>query len=217
MKIIVIGCGRVGASVAQSLSLNGHEVVVVDRDPAAFDRLPAAFRGEKIVGVGFDREVLRLGGIERADALGAVTGSDEANIVVARIAREVFAVPRVVARLYDPRKADIYQRLGLQTISPTAWGSARIIELLTHSRLNTILTLGGGTVDIVEEELPPLLVGRAVQDVTIPGEVQVVAISRGGQSFLPAPQTIFQQGDLLHVALLTSSAARLEDLLGYRA
>jgi trk system potassium uptake protein TrkA len=157
--------------------------------------------------------VLLQAGIERADGLAAVTGSDEANTVIARLARQVFRVPRVVARLYDPRKAEVYQRLGLQTINPVTWGIHRIAELLCYSRLETLLSLGNGEVDIVEAELPLLLAGRTVNEVTVSGEIQVVAISRRNKAFLPTLGTVLQEGDLLHLAVLAASADRLKALL----
>src|SRR5512138_3897707 len=185
MRLIIIGCGRMGAGLAHTLSQHGHSVTVVDRDPQAFERLHSSFKGQTIAGVGFDRDVLLQAGIERADGLAAVTASDETNVVAARLARLMFRVPRVVARLYDPRKAEIYRRLGIQTISTTAWGTQRIAELLGYSQLDSIVSLGSGAVDIVELAVPHVLVGRPVSDVTISGEVQVVAISRGGTTFLP--------------------------------
>jgi len=214
MRIIIIGCGRVGAGLAQSLSLQGHEVIVVDNDPTAFERLAPSFKGQTVVGVGFDREVLLRAGVERADGVAAVTVSDEANVVAARLASQVFRVPRVVARLYDPRKAEIYRRLGLQTISPITWGVNRIADLLCYSQLEVVLSLGGGEVDIVEAEVPPLLVGRTVNAMTIPSEIHVMAISRGGKTFLPTLGTVFQEGDRIHLAALAASAERLKALLG---
>jgi trk system potassium uptake protein TrkA len=156
--------------------------------------------------------VLLQASIERADGLAAVTGSDEANVVLARLARQVFRVPRVIARLYDPRKADVYQRLGLQTINPVTWGIHRIAELLCYAQLGPIVSLGSGDVDLVETEIPLLLVGRTVNEVTVPGEVHITAISRGGKTFLPTLGTMFQAGDLLHVAVLAASANRLDAL-----
>jgi trk system potassium uptake protein TrkA len=213
MKIIVIGCGRVGAGLARTLNLRGHNISVVDIDPTAFERLGPTFKGVTVTGVGIDRDVLLKAGIDRADGLAAVTGSDEINIVAARLASQFFRVPRVVARLYDPRKAEIYRRLGLQTIAPTTWGINRIAELLSFFPLTTTASLGNGEVDLVEAEVPPLLVGRTVKEVTIPGEVHVVAISRAGQTFLPLVTTVLQQGDWLHVALLATSADRLKTSL----
>src|SRR5690349_3535005 len=146
MRLIIIGCGRMGAGLAQTLGQHGHKVTVVDADPAAFEQLGPAFTGQTVVGVGFDREVLLQAGIERADGLAAVTASDEANVVAARLARLMFRVPRVVARLYDPRKAEIYRRLDIQTISTTTWGIHRIAELLGYSQLDAIVSLGSGAV-----------------------------------------------------------------------
>lgn len=214
MKIIIIGCGRMGAGLAQTLNLRGHSVTVVDKDPVAFERLGPAFKGQTVVGIGFDRDVLLRAGIERADGLAAVMSSDEANVVAARLASQVFHVPRVVARLYDTRKAEIYRRLGLQTIAPITWGIHQIADLLCYSPLDTVLSLGSGEVDLVKTEIPPLLVGRTVNELTVPGEIQVVAISRGGTTFLPTLGTVFQNGDLVHLVVLAASADRLRALLG---
>jgi trk system potassium uptake protein TrkA len=213
MKIIVIGCGRIGAGLAQAMSLQGHAVTVVDPDLAAFERLGRGFKGEVVQGVGFDRDVLLRAGIERADGLAAVTSSDETNVVAARIAREVFHVPRVIAQLYDPRKAEIYRRLGLQTVTPTTWGINRISDLLSYSGLDVILSLGSGEVDVVEAEVPPHIVGRTVSDVTIAGEIIVAAITRKGRSFLPTLGAVFEKDDRLHFILSATSADRLRELL----
>jgi trk/ktr system potassium uptake protein len=214
MKMIIIGCGRMGAGLAQTLHQRSHNVTVVDKDPSAFERLGSAFKDKCVVGVGFDRDMLLKAGIERADGLAAVTASDEANVVTARLASIVFHVPRVVARVYDPRKAAIYQRLGLQTISTTTWGINRIAEMLCFSELDTILSLGNGEVEIAEAEIPPLLAGRTVSDFMILGEVHVVSITRDGKTFLPPPSTVLKIGDRAHLAVLTSSAGQLHKLLG---
>jgi trk system potassium uptake protein TrkA len=171
------------------------------------------FRGQTIPGIGFDREVLLKAGIERADGLAAVTASDEANVVAARIARDIFHVPRVVARLYDIRQAEIYKRLGLQTIAPTGWGINRIADLLLYSPLETVFSIGSGNVEIVEAEVPHLLVGKTVRELTVAGEIHVVSITRANKTFLPMQGTIFQDGDMLHLAVLTTSTSRLRELL----
>lgn len=215
MKIIIIGCGRVGAGLAEALSQRGFGVTVVDRDPAAFERLGATFRGETLTGNGLDRDVLVKAGIEKADGIAAVTASDEVNVVAARLARQVFRVPRVVARLYEPRKAEVYRRLGLMTISHVTWGISRIVELLCYSKLETIKSLGSGDVDIVEAEVPRLLVGRTVKDLSVPGEIHVVAVTRKGKTFLPMLGTEFHEGDMVHLALLASSSERLKVILGW--
>jgi trk system potassium uptake protein TrkA len=215
MKIIIIGCGRMGAGLAQTLDQRGHQVVVVDKDPNAFERLAPSLRDRFIVGIGFDREVLLKAGVERADGLAAVTASDEANVVTARLARQVFHMPRVVARVYDPRKAEIYQRLGLQTISTTTWGINRIAELLCYSELDTVFSLGNGQVELAEVEVPPLLVGRTVSELTMPGQVHVVSISRVGKTFLAATETVFETGDRVHLAVMTGALNRLHAMLEY--
>ncbi len=213
MRILIIGCGRTGAGLAQALNLRGHQVTIIDKDPVAFERLSPSFAGQRIEGVGFDRDVLLRAGIERTDGLAAVTGSDEVNAVVARLARETFRVPRVVARLDDPRKAEIYRRLGLQTIAPVTWGINRIADLLCYSPLEPILSLGAGDVDIVQAEITPLLVGRAATDLTVPGEITVVAITRRGTTLLPTPGMTFQAGDQVSLAVVGTSAERLRALL----
>jgi trk system potassium uptake protein TrkA len=189
-------------------------VTIVDSDTKSFERLPATRSIQSIVGIGFDRDVLLQAGIERADGLAALTTSDEANVVIARIARQIYRVPQVVARVYEPRKAEIYRRLGLQTISPVALGANRLAELLTLSQLDARATLGSGEVEIVEVDAPPLLVGRAVSELTLPGEVSVVAIQRANKAFLPTSGSLIEKEDRLDLALLTASSNRVKTLLG---
>jgi trk system potassium uptake protein TrkA len=212
MNFIIIGCGRVGTGLVRPLTQRGHTVVLVDSDPAVRVGLGAGDHQHTIIGSALDHETLLQAGITHADGLAAVTGSDEVNIVVASLARRVFRVPRVVARLYDPHKAEVYRRLGLQTINPATWGIARIAELLSYARLQPTASLGSGEVDLIETEVPSLLVGRTVNDVTIPGEVQVAAISRRGRTFLPTLGTTFSPGDLVHLIVLTTAAKRAEAL-----
>ena len=185
MKVIIMGCGRVGEQLAQLMADEGHAVAVIDQNQAALTRLGDNFRGSKVKGIGFDRDVLVGAGIEQADAFAATSSSDNANIVAARIARNVFHVPRVVARLYDPRRAEVYQRLGLLTISSTIWGARRIHELLTHSEMEPVMVFGSGEVCLLSIETPPLLVGRMVKHLNITGEIQTVAITRQGSAFIP--------------------------------
>ena len=214
MKVIIMGCGRVGEQVARILSDEGHAVTVVDYDANALARLGPQFTGQKVKGIGFDRRVLIAAGIEQADAFAAASSSDNVNIVAARLARNVFHVPKVVARLYDPRRAEIYRRLGLVTISSTSWGARRIHELLTHANLDPVMTFGNGEVVLIGIEAPPRLVSRRVNNLTVPGEVNVTTITRQGKAFLPTLGTEFRAGDLVHLAVLASAMERLEDLLG---
>jgi len=214
MKIMIIGCGRQGAELAKTLSLNDCDVTVVDNDETAFERLGPPFLGQIIHGNGLDREVLLKGGIERVDGVAALTASDDINIIVARFARQVFRVPRVVARVHDPLKAEIYRRLGVQTVTPVALGTQRFAELLTFSPLEPIKRLGNGEVGIVETDVPPNLVGRMVNEVTVPAETQVIAITRGGKTSIPTLGTIFLEHDLIHLAVIPGATDRLKALLG---
>jgi trk system potassium uptake protein len=214
MKIMIIGCGRQGAELAKTLSLDGCEVTVVDNDPTAFERLSASFGGRVIPGNGIDRDVLMQGGIEETDGMAAVTASDEINIVATRLARQVFKVPRVVARVHDPLKAEIYQRLGLMTVTPVMLGTQRFRELLTFSSLYPIKRLGNGEVGIIEIEVPPGLVGRTVNDLTVPGEILVTAVTRGNKTDIPISGAVFHEKDIVHLAVESSSTSRLKALLG---
>ena len=144
MKVIVMGCGRIGSQVSMLMSKAGHDVVVIDHDANASNRLAPNFKGRLVKGLGFDKNILTEAGIQQADAFVAASSSDNANIVAARIARNIFHVPRVVTRLYDPMRAEIYERLGLTTISSTTWGAERIYQVLTHTDLDVLSTFGRG-------------------------------------------------------------------------
>jgi trk system potassium uptake protein TrkA len=214
MKVIIIGCGRMGSGLAQVLGMRGHDLTLVDNDPAAFARLGPTFTGKTIQGFGFDQDVLLEAGIKRADGVAAVTGSDEVNVVVARLARQWFHVPRVVARLYDPRKAEIYRRLGIATVAPVNWGITRMADSLVLAQLNTLCSLGDAEIEIVELEIPPLLIGRTVRDLAVPGEIQVLAIRRCGKTTLALPGVVFEAGDVLYVTVLATAIDRLKAMVG---
>lgn len=214
MKVIIMGCGRVGEQLARLLVDEGHQVSVIDYDERALARLGPNFKGQKIRGVGFDRDVLEKAGIEQADAFAAASSSDNANIVAARIAHNIFHVPRVVARLFDPQRAEIYRRLGMLTISSTTWGAERLRELLTTAELDPIVSFGSGEVNLVNIDLPPHLAGRMVKNLAVPNEIVVVAITRQGAAFIPTLGSQFQEGDVLHVALLATALERFRTLIG---
>ena len=213
MKFVIVGCGRAGSRLAQTLSTNGHRITVVDNDEEALARLAALTAVTPVLGIGFDRDVLLKAGIQQADGLAAATGVDEVNVVVARMAKQIFRVPRVVARVFDPRKADIYRRLGLFTVSPLAWGVDRMAEALVRSELTLLLSLGSGDVNVVEFDVTPLLAGRTAHALTVPGEIHVTAVHRGGRTFLPGPETQFQDGDRVYLTVTARSSSRLEALL----
>jgi len=215
MKVIVMGCGRVGEQISRLMDARGHAVAVIDQNPAALARLGADFGGQRVLGLGFDRRVLLEAGIEQADGFAATSSSDNANIVAARLARNVFHVPKVVARLYDPQRAEIYRRLGLVTISSTIWGAERVLELFTHGDLDPVHTFGNGEVCLLSVDAPVHLVGRTVSNLVIPGEITVAALTRDCRALLPTLGTQFRRGDVLHLMVLASAMARLEALLDW--
>ena len=214
MKVIIIGCGRVGEQLARLLVDEGHQVAVIDYDARALDRLGPNFKGQRIVGVGFDRELLVKAGIERADAFAAASSSDNVNIVAARIAHNIFHVPRVVARLFDPQRAEIYRRLGMLTISSTTWGAERLRELLTSPELDPLISFGSGEVNLVNIDIPSNLVGRMVKDLTVPSEISIVTVTRQGAAFIPTLGSQFREGDVVQVAILASALERFKTLFG---
>ncbi len=215
MKVIIIGCGRVGARLAQTLSLKGCSVTVVDKDPTAFDRLGKSYQGRTVLGVGFDRDVLIEAGIEQADGLAAVMASDEANAVAARIAMRMFRVPRVVARIYEPRKAEIYHRLGIQTLSPVSIGVEYFADLLSNVPMDSVAHLGNGEANLINVELPYPMQGRRVSEMNVSGEINVVAITRKGRTFLPTPKTEFVEGDMIHLAVQCAAMDKIKEMFGY--
>jgi len=215
MHFVIVGCGSVGAGLANVLDEARHQVVVIDSDETAFRNLGRSFSGRTLCGVAFDRSVLVAAAIDKSDGLAALTSSDETNAVIARLAKEVFRVPKVVARLYDPRKAAIYATLGLQTISPVTWGINRIADLLLYTELHSIAALGSGEVDIMEVEVPLPLIGHMVKDLQVPGEIQVIAVTRQSKTFLPASEMSLREHDLLHVAVSATHVSRVRELLGF--
>lgn len=214
MKIIIMGCGRVGSTVSLLFANLGHQVTVIDHDANALARLGTDFKGTVMRGLGFDRDVLLAAGVESAEGFIAASSSDNANIVAARIARNIFRVPRVVARLYDPLRAEIYQRLGLTTISTTSWGAERIVELVTHAELDTIHLFRDDGATLIRLEAPARFNGHKVMQMNIPGEVLVIAITRNDRTFIPISGTEFQEGDVVYLTAIPTAMSRLEELLG---
>ena len=214
MKVIVVGCGKMGSGLALELVKKGHQVTVVETSVEMFSMLGKGFRGETIVGIGFDKQILEQAGIERADAVVACTKSDETNALIGRISRNIYQVPRVISRLYDPRKAKIYRTLGIQTIATTSWGIKHAMELLSYDQLDGVITLGNGEVDIIRVDSTELLVGKKVVDLTVPGEFHVVSVSRQNKTFLPTLGTQLQKGDVVYLAVLGTSQKKLKHVLG---
>ena len=213
MKVIIVGLGRMGTGLSLNLLKKGHQVTAIDNDPDAFGGLGKDFKGTMILGFGFDRDVLSQAKIDKVDAVVACTESDEINAVVARVAKNIFRVPRVIARLYDSRKAEIYRRLGIQTISTTTWGIERASEILTYNQLDSVYEMGNGKVNLVRIEVPSLLVGHSVNEITVIGEISVVSINRSNKAFIPSLGTILEAEDILYLAVSYTATGKLKSML----
>jgi trk system potassium uptake protein len=216
MKVVIVGCGRVGSGLASRLSSGSYNVVVVDRNPQAFERLPIKLLTGCISGNVFDREVLQQAGGEDADALVALTNDDNTNILAALIGRREFSIPRVIARVYDPERAEVYRGFGIPTISTTVWATNEIVKMLAHVDLSSQISIGNGEVDIFEIELPVALTGHSVYDMTVPGEIMVTTIVRQGKALIPFPSHRFQEGDVLYLTVLNSAINKVKNLMGYQ-
>ena len=214
MKDIIVGCSHMGAGLAMNLQAKGHEVTIIDRQADAFKKLPTDFQGQTVVGFGIDKEVLEAANINRVDAVISCTDSDEINALLARIAKNEYGVPCVIARLYDPRKADIYQSFGIQTISPLTWGIHRVTELLSYNQLDNIWSPENGNVEMIRIETPALLVGHSINELRSVGEIEVVTISRENNAFIPVSGTILEAHDVLYIVVDNSAISKLKAMLG---
>jgi trk system potassium uptake protein TrkA len=218
VRVVIIGCGRVGAGLAAGLVAAGEVVAVVDKDPKAFERLGEEFTGQTVEGIGFDRDVLERAGVARADAVVAVTSGDNSNVVTARVARDVYRVPRVIARIHDPRRAALYEELGIVTVSSTDWALGKIRDYLEHRTLKEESTFGRGEVSLLRLELPQHLVDRSVADVEGQDEgLRVVSVTRRGGAFVPGPATVLAEGDVVRLAVGPDGRDRLDTLLAEEA
>ena len=212
MRVIVVGCGRVGSGLALSLSAEGHSVAVLDKNPRAFRRLKS-WDGPCLVGSGFDRDDLEKAGALHADALAAVTSGDNTNILTARIARETYHIPNVVARIYDPRRAEVYQRLGIPTVATVTWTIDQVRRRLFPSGGVDDWSDPSGRLTLVDRTLPDAWAGRSLGDLEEPGRVSLLAVSRAGMPRLDARDLVGQEGDVLHLAVLDDAKRDLDAAL----
>jgi len=217
VRVVIVGCGRVGAGLAVALAAEGDAVAVVDKDRKAFDGLGEDFAGPTVEGIGFDRDVLELAGVGRADALVAVTGGDNSNVVTARVARDTYRVPRVIARIHDPRRAAIYEQLGIVTVSSTDWALRKVRDYLEHRTLKEEAAFGRGEVAVYRLELPQHLVDRSVADLEEGGGLRVISITRLGGAFVPEAATVLAEGDVVRVTVAADARDRLDALLAEEA
>lgn len=211
MHTIIAGCGRVGSSLASNLERLGHSVAIVDKNAKAFERLKPDFAGKQIVGFVFDREVLEDADIERADAFASVTNGDNSNIVSARVAKEHYRVPHVVARIYDPRRAQIYQRLGIQTVATVRWTTDQILRSLLPEDVPVEYTVDNGEVVITAVPATGEIVGKRALELDLESRRRVVAVSRFGVPRVPDKDLTIQDGDIIHISVVRGDAADLPD------
>lgn len=213
MHVVIAGSGRVGSELASNLERLGHSVVIIDKNEKAFDRLKSDFKGRRIVGFAFDRDVLQEAGIEKADAFTSVTNGDNSNILSARVAKEHYRVRHVVARIYDPRRAQIYQRLGIQTVATVRWTTDQILRHLLPDEVPVEYTVDNGEVVVTAFVAPPEIVGKKALDLDEGAIRRVVAVSRFGVPRVPDKDLTVQDGDILHMSVLRGEAPGLAENL----
>ena len=214
MHVIVVGCGRVGTELSGMLEKGGHSVAIIDKNPRAFRRLPPTFGGTTVVGLGFDRDHLSDAGVERAGAVAAVTSGDNSNILSARVAREHFGIERVVARIYDPRRALIYQRLGIPTVATVSWTTDQVLRrLLPFGERSHDWVDSSGKVCLVEFPLSSKWAGKKWAELNLPGRHWLTAVSRLGNAQVFEPSIIGQEGDVLVFVAAVDSVDPLRHLL----
>lgn len=210
MHVVIVGCGRVGSSLARQLLAAGHTVAVIDKRAGSFERFLADWDGQKIVGYGFDRDRLQEAGIERADALAAVTSGDNSNIMVARIAKETYQVGRVMARIYDPRRAGVYERLGIPTVATVEWTTDQALRRLLPDTNRAEWVDATGGVALVERRLPDHWVGRKLGELDDAPRWKVVSLTRAGKSSLADLSLLAQENDTVTLAVAGDAMDALE-------
>jgi len=207
VHIVIMGCGRVGSTLAHTLESRGHTVAIIDQDQDAFRRLGPDFTGLTVTGVGFDRDVLATAGIDRADAFAAVSSGDNSNIISARLARETFGVARVVARIYDPKRAEVYERLGIPTVATVRWTADRMVRLLIPDGNQEVWRDPTSSVAIVEIPYHTGWVSQPVRALEEATGARVAYLMRFGLGTLPTPSTLLQDGDQVFVLVTDEMAA----------
>lgn len=211
-----MGCGRVGSTLAHIVEDRGHTVAVVDRKSEAFRRLGSSFQGRRVTGIGFDRDCLREAGIEEAQAFAAVSSGDNSNILAARVARETFGVENVVARIYDPGRAEVYQRLGIPTVATVRWTADQMVRRLLPSGAEPEWRDPSGTIRLAEMPVDSSWVGERVSHLEAESGARVAFLTRFGEGLLPGADTVIQDGDLVHVIMRDKDIETVEDVFRNR-
>jgi trk system potassium uptake protein len=215
MHVIIVGCGRVGSELAKLLSNEGHDVVVIDKNPASFDRLGDTFNGVTLVGNGFDLNLLRQAGVEKADAVCSVTNGDNTNLISAQAAKKIFNVPKVITRIYDPQRAHIYSSLGLDIISGTTLFASMIRDKIIESRFSSYL-IETKDLGVIEIEVKGGLKGQLIKNINIPGEFMVVAIRRLDGVVIPESDTALKEKDILMGVVKVVHLKEVKERLGIK-
>jgi len=213
VHFVIMGCGRVGATLALALESQGHSVAMIDQNPEAFRRLDAGFSGRKVTGLGFDRDILAQAGIEDAYAFAAVSDGDNSNILAARVVRETFGVDRVVARIYDPRRAEIYQRLGIPTVATVRWTAGQVMRRLLPMGATDEYRDSSGQIRLLQMDVHPSWVGRTLRSIEEASGARVAYLLRYGDGILPSAGGVLQENDVLHVLVRADDAAAVERTL----
>jgi trk system potassium uptake protein TrkA len=202
-----MGCGRVGSTLARSLEDRNHTVAVIDNNPDAFRRLGPSFNGDKVTGYGFDQAVLTKAGIQRADAFAAVSSGDNSNIIAARVARETFGIQQVVARIYDPGRAEVYQRLGITTVATVKWTADQVLRRILPAGAEPDFRDPSGTIRVDHMSIPEKWIGQKMVEFQLQTGSRIAWIDRLGEGMLPTRETIIQEGDMVHLVIREENAA----------
>lgn len=213
VHVIVVGCGRVGSELASRLSAQGHDTTIIDRDRRAFRRLPPNWEGKSVLGFGFDRDTLEEAGIIYARAVAAVTSGDNTNILTARIAKETYSIKDVVARIYDPKRAVIYQKLGISTVATVTWTTDQAIRRLFPGKSYSEWTDPSGEISLVEVLIPSSLCGKKISQLEKPGLLKPISLRRSTKVSIVGPDTLGQDGDVLYLAIASSYVEKFENNL----
>ena len=213
VHVVIMGCGRVGSTLARSLEDRNHTVSVIDSNPDAFRRLGVGFNGDKVTGYGFDQAVLEKAGIRRADAFAAVSSGDNSNIISARVARETFGIQQVVARIYDPGRAEVYQRLGITTVATVKWTADQVLRRILPAGAEPDFRDPSGTIRVDHMPVPEAWVGSRTVELQMQSRTRLAWIDRLGEGMLPTRESVLQEGDMLHLVMREEKASGVYDVL----
>jgi trk system potassium uptake protein TrkA len=213
VHVVILGCGRVGSTLARSLVKRDHTVAVIDQDATAFSRLGDDFPGQTVNGIGFDRDTMREAGVEHADAFAAVSSGDNSNIIAARVARETFGVDRVVARIYDPKRAEVYERLGIPTVATVRWAADQILQRILPEGAAPEWFDASGNVVLAQVLVGQGWIGQPLYALEKAAGVRAACITRYGEGSIPAHKTVLQEGDLLHLLIPRANVREVESVL----